>query len=73
MSKTENTVTNSSIAQYLDLTSRKLVDSFFGRSDYMKDFVKIDKNKKIHTYSLTKKGIEAVSLIYYFRKYYNSL
>ena len=73
ISKTEKNVTNSSIAQYLDLTSRKLVDQFFGRNDYMKEFVKIDKNEKIHTYYLTKKGIEAVSLIYYFRKYYSSL
>ena len=50
ISKTEKNVTNSSIAQYLNLTSRKLVDNFFGRNDDMKEFVKIDKSEKIHTY-----------------------
>ena len=73
ISKLGNIITNKSIASYLGQSSRKLVKKFFARNNYMKLFVNIDKTKKIHTYSLTKKGIDAVALMNYFKKYYKNL
>ncbi len=72
ISKLSNIITNKSIASYLGLSSKKLVHSFFTRNNYMRPFVNIDKSKKIHMYSLTKKGVEAVSLMNYFKKYYKN-
>ncbi len=70
LSKLGNSITNISIASYLGLSSRKIVSSFFTRNDYMKLYVKINKTEKVYKYSLTKKGVEAVSLMKYFKDYY---
>ena len=35
---------------------------FFNRNNYLRKFVNINKNKKITTYSLTKKGKDAITL-----------
>ena len=47
--------------------------AFFNRNNYLKKFVNINKNKKITTYSLTKKGEDAITLMKYFKEYYSSL
>jgi len=46
---------------------------FFNRNNYLRKFVNINKNKKITTYSLTKKGKDAITLMGYFKEYYNPL
>ena len=73
ISNAGNIVTNSSLADYLGEVSYKTPMDFFNRNNYLRKFVNINKNKKITTYSLTKKGKDAITLMEYFKEYYHSL
>ena len=73
LTKLKQTITNRTLADALGLSSYKLPMQFFSRSDYMKQFININKNERVTTYNLTDKGKEAITLIEYFKKFYSSL
>jgi len=74
ISRSGRVVTNESIANELSLSDFTVVLKFFNRnSAVMEEFVNIDKTNRPTTYTLTDKGVDAVSLIRYFKDYYNSI
>jgi len=72
--KSENVVTNESIANEMLVSDYSVVLKFFGRNSALKEkFMNIEKINISATYILTNKGIEIFSLIQYFEDYYNSI
>ncbi len=74
VSKSGCLVTNKALANELSLLVYGVVSRFFKRNKVvMKQYVEIDKTKRPTVYTLTNKGVEAISLIQYFKEYYNSI
>ncbi len=73
VSKSGCLVTNKALANELSLLVYGVVSRFFKRNKVvMKQYVEIDKTKRPTVYTLTNKGLEVISLIQYFKEYYNS-
>jgi len=73
VSKSGCLVTNKALASELSLLVYGVISRFFKRNKVvMKQYVEIDKTKRPTVYTLTNKGVEVISLIQYFKEYYNS-
>jgi len=74
ISKSGCLVTNKALANELLLSVYGVISRFFKRNSVvMKQYVEIDKTKRPTVYTLTNKGVEAISLIQYFKDYFNSI
>jgi hypothetical protein len=74
MSKSKVKITNKSLAYNMGASTYKVPMEFFNRnSDFLRKFVFINKKGRVTTYKLTNEGLEAVSLMNYFRKYYKKI
>ena len=74
VSKSGCLVTNKALANELSLLVYGVIGRFFKRNRVvMKQYVEIDKTKRPTVYTLTNKGEEVISLIQYFKEYYNSI
>jgi len=74
ISKSKQIVTNTSLCKYLGYSSNTIPLKYFNRNEkILKQYVNINKATRPTTYSLTKKGLEAVNLMVYFKKYYKNL
>lgn len=73
LSKSKQIVSNGSICEYLKYSLYTIHLKFFNRNEkILKEYVKINKSKKPTTYILTKKGLETVNLMFYFKNYYQN-